>query len=125
MPNDLPPWYTVYLQTQRWVRAGVFEDIVHDPRMLMLEIEGRNLQPRAAIFDGCTFQSSPKSGERAGYDRHKWRKGSKVQLTVHTFGQLPALTVTAANEQERAQVADLAAQVQEATGNSVEIAFVE
>lgn len=22
MPNDLPPWYTVYLQTQRWIKAG-------------------------------------------------------------------------------------------------------
>ena len=28
--NDLPPWYTVYQQTQRWLKAGVFEDIVRD-----------------------------------------------------------------------------------------------
>ena len=32
MPNDLPPWHTVYQQTQRWLRAGVFEDMVRDLR---------------------------------------------------------------------------------------------
>jgi transposase len=125
MPNDLPPWHTVYQQTQRWVKAGVFEDMVRDLRMLLREIAGRNPQPSAAIFDGRTLQSSPESGERAGYDGHKRRKGSKVHLAVDTLGQLLAVTVTPANEQERAQVAELAAQVQEATGDSVEVAFVD
>ena len=125
MPNDLPPWHTVYQQTQRWMAAGVFEQIVHDLRMLLREIDGRNPQPRAAIFDGRTMQSTPESGARAGYDGHKKRKGSKVHLAVDTLGQLLAVTVTPANEQERAQVAELAAQVQAATGDSVEIAFVD
>jgi transposase len=125
MPNDLPPWHTVYQQTQRWMAAGVFEQIVHDLRMLLREIDGRNPQPRAAIFDGRTMQSTPESGARAGYDGHKKRKGSKVHLAVDTLGQLLAVTVTPANEQERAQVAELAAQVQAATGESVEIAFVD
>ena len=125
MPNDLPPWHTVYQQTQRWMAAGVFEQIVHDLRMLLREIDGRNPQPRAAIFDGRTMQSTPESGARAGYDGHKKRKGSKVHLAVDTLGQLLAVTVTPANEQERAQVAELAGQVQAATGESVEIAFVD
>ena len=125
MPNDLPPWHTVYQQTQRWLDAGVFEQIVHDLRMLLREIDGRNPQPRAAIFDGRTLQSTPESGARAGYDGHKKRKGSKVHLAVDTLGQLLAVTVTPANEQERAQVAELAEQVQAATGDSVEIAFVD
>lgn len=25
MPNDLPPWHTVYQQVQRWIAAGIFE----------------------------------------------------------------------------------------------------
>jgi transposase len=125
LPNDLPPWHTVYQQTQRWLEAGVFEALVHDLRMLMREIEGRNPQPSAAIFDGRTLQSTPESGARAGYDGHKKRKGSKVHLAVDTLGQLLAAIVTPANEQERAQVAELAAKVQEATGDSVEVAFVD
>ena len=125
LPNDLPPWHTVYQQTQRWLEAKVFETMVHDLRMLMREIEGRNAQPSAAIFDGRTLQSTPESGARAGYDGHKKRKGSKVHLAVDTLGQLLAAIVTPANEQERAQVAELAAKVQEATGDSVEVAFVD
>lgn len=125
MPNDLPPWHTVYQQTQRWLKAGVFEDLVRDLRLLLRELAGRNPQPSAAIFDGRTLQSSPESGARAGYDGHKRRKGSKVHLAVDTLGQLLAVTVTPANAQERAQVADLATKVQEATGDSVEVAFVD
>ena len=73
MPNDLLPWYTVYQQTRRWLRAGVFEDVVRDLRMLLREIADRTPQPRAAIFDGRTLQSSLESGARAGYDGHKRR----------------------------------------------------
>jgi len=48
-----------------------------------------------------------------------------VHLAVDTLGYLLALRVTPANEQERQQVAELAKQVQEATGESVELAFVD
>jgi transposase len=125
LPNDLPPWSTVYQQTQRWLRAGVFEAIVHDLRRLLREIEERAPEPRAAILDGRTLQSSPESGARAGYDGHKRRKGSKVHLAVDTLGHLLALLVTPADEQERAQVSELARRVQAATGESVEVAFVD
>ena len=125
LPHDLPPWYTVYQQTQRWLNAGVFQALVHDLRMLLREIADRAPEPRAAIFDARTLQSSPQSGARAGYDGHKRRKGSKVHIAVDTLGQLLALLVTPANEQERAQVAELAEQVQAATGETVEIAFVD
>jgi transposase len=125
LPNDLPPWYTVYQQTQRWLKAGVFEALVHDLRALLREIDGRAPQPSAAIFDARTLQSSPESGARAGYDGHKKRRGSKVHIAVDTLGQLLALLVTPANEQERAQVAELAERVQEVTGETVEVAFVD
>ena len=125
MPNDLPPWHTVYQQTQRWIKAGVFEAMVHDLRMLMREIDERAQQPTAAIIDSRTLQSTPESGGRAGYDGHKRRKGSKVHMAVDTLGQLLALVVTPANEQDRAQVGELAKQIQEVTGDSIEIAFVD
>ena len=125
MPHDLPPWHTVYEQAQRWLKAGVFEQMVHDLRMLLREIAGRNPQPSAAILDSRTVQSMPESGARAGYDGHKKRKGSKVHLAVDTLGQLLAVLVTPANEQDRAQVAALAEQIQTVTGESVEVAFVD
>jgi transposase len=125
MAHDLPPWHTVYQQTQRWLKAGVFDDIVRDLRMLIREVNDRMPQPRAAIVDSRTVQSTPESGGRAGYDGHKRRKGSKVHLAVDTLGQLLAVLVTPADQQDRAQVAALAEQIQEATGDSVEVAFVD
>ena len=125
MPHDLPPWHTVYQQTQRWLKAGVFEAIVHDLRMLLREVEGRSPHPRAAILDSRTLQSSPESGGRAGYDGHKRKRGSKTHLAVDTLGHLLALLVTPANEQDRAQVAKLVCGMQEATGESVEVGFVD
>jgi transposase len=125
MPNDLPPWHTVYQQTQRWLKAGVFEAMVHDLREVLRLAHGREAQPSAAIFDSRTLQSSPESGDRAGYDGAKRRKGSKTHIAVDTLGHLLALHVTPANEQDRAQVRELAQQVQAVTDETVEVAFVD
>lgn len=125
MPNDLPPWSAVFQQTQRWLKAGVFEAMVHDLRVLLRLAAGRKEQPSAAIFDSRTLQSSPESGERAGYDGAKRRKGSKTHIAVDTLGHLLALVVTAADEQDRSQVGQMAQAVQEATGDTIEIAFVD
>ena len=125
IPNDLPPWHAVFEQTHRWIRAGCFEAIVHDLREMLRVALGRDPQPSAAILDGRTMQSTPESGARAGYDGYKRRKGSKVHVAVDTLGHLLAAHVTPANQQERAQVADLSARVQEAMGQSVEIAYVD
>ena len=125
LPNDLPPWYTVYQQAQRWIAAGVFEDMVHDLRALLRLAKGKKEQPSAVIFDGRTMQSTPESGERAGYDGYKRKKGSKIHIAVDTLGLLLAAHVTPANEQERAQVKHLAEDIQDVTQNSVEVAFVD
>lgn len=125
VPNDLPPWHAIYEQAQRWINAGVFERMVHDLRQLLRLCAGRNAQPSAVILDGRTVQSTPESGGRAGDDGYKRKKGSKIHIAVDTLGHLLALKVTSANEQERDQVSDLATQVQQATGQSVELAYVD
>jgi transposase len=125
MPHDLPPWNVIYQQSQRWIKAGVFESLVGDLRAVLRIAEGRKESPTAAILDSRTLQSTPESGGRAGYDGAKRRKGSKVHLAVDTLGHLLALCVTAADEQDRAQVSELAKRVQEETGETVEIAFVD
>jgi transposase len=125
MPGDLPPWEMVYQQSQRWLRAGVFEAMVDDLRAVLRLAQGRSPNPSAIVIDSRTVQSSPESGARAGYDGHKRRKGSKTHMAVDTLGNLLALHVTPANEQERAQMAALAQEVQEITGSSVELAYVD
>jgi len=45
MPHDLPPWDIVYYQTQRWIKAGVFEQIVEDLRQVLRLQVGRTAPP--------------------------------------------------------------------------------
>jgi transposase len=125
LPTNFPPWEAVYQQMRRWIAAGVFVEMTHDLRELLRWSEGRDSTPSAVIFDSTTRQSTPESGARAGYDGYKRRMGSKVHLAVDTLGHLLALHVTPANAQDREQVAQLAAAVQDATGQAVEVAYVD
>jgi transposase len=125
LPADFPPWQAVYQQTRRWLAAGCFEAIVHDLRAILRFAAGRDPEPTAAVFDSRTVRSTPESGRRAGYDGHKRTKGSKVHAAVDTLGHLLALHVTPADVQDRDRVAALAEAVQEATADSVELAYVD
>ena len=125
LPNDFPAWHAVYDQTQRWIEAGCFEDIVHDLRELLRVAVGKKPQPSTAIFDSQTLQSTVESGDRAGYDGAKRKKGSKIHAAVDSLGQLLTLFVTPADVQDRAVVRELAEAVQEETGSSVCVAFVD
>jgi transposase len=125
MPHDLPPYHTVYQQTQRWIRAGVFEEIVADLRILIRLGEGKSEQPMAAIIDSRTLRGSIENGDRGDYDGHKKKKGSKIHLAVDTLGAFLALVVTPAKAQDRDQVEELAARMQAATGDSIEVTWVD
>ena len=86
MPNDVPPWHKMHQQTIQWIRAKCFETMAHDLRAMLRALLERKEDPTAAIYDSRTVQSTPESGERAGYDAGKKRKGSKVHIAVDTFG---------------------------------------
>lgn len=125
LPTNFPPWAAVHQQSQRWIAAGCFEAMVHDLRVVLREAAGRDSSPTAVVLDVRTVRGTPESGHRAGDDGHKRTKGSKIHAAVDTLWHLLALRVTPANAQERAQVGDLDDAVQEATGNTVELAWVD
>ena len=125
LPHDLPPWSAVYQQTRRWIKAACFEAMAHDLRAILRLALERKADPSAVILDSRTIQSTPESGARGGFDGHKKRKGSKVHVAVDTLGHLLALAVTPANEQDRAQVGQLAQAVQAAVEEPVRLAFVD
>jgi transposase len=132
MPHDLPPWEAVYQQkTRRWLKASLFEAMVHDLLRALLRLTRKAEHPSRrgchAIFDSRTLRSTPESGARGGYEVAKRKKGSKVHAAaaVDTLGHLLALLVTPADEQDREQVGKLAQAVQDATGESVELAYVD
>ncbi len=125
MPNDLPPWFTVYQQSQRWLAAGVFEALAQDLRAVLRVAAGRNEEPSAAIIDSRTLRSTPESGQRAGYDGAKRKRGSKLHMAVDTLGHMLALHVTPANVDDRAEVGKLADAVQEVTGEAIDLIYVD
>ena len=125
MPNDLPPWFSIYQQARRWLAAGVFETLAQDLRAVLRLAAGRREEPTAAIIDSRTLRSTPESGPRAGYDGAKRKRGSKLHMAVDTLGHLLALHVTPANVDDRAEVGRLADAVQEATGETVALIYVD
>lgn len=125
MPNDLPPWAAVYQQAQRWLHAGCFEELAHDLRAVLRLAAGRAEQPSAAVIDSRTLRSTPESGARAGYDGAKRKRGSKLHMAVDTLGHLLAAHVTPATADDRAEVGRVAQAVQVATGESVDLAYVD
>ena len=120
MPSDLPSWEIVYQQAQRWLRAGCFSELAEDFRTILRLAAGRPEQPTAAIIDSRTLRSTPESGARVAYDGAKRKKGSKLHLAVDTLGHLPALHVTPANADDRAEIGRMAEAIQAATGDSVD-----
>ena len=125
LPKDFPPWEMVYQQTRRWLAAGCFEAIVHDLRAVAVR---RRPRPRAD-------RRRPRQPHDAVHPRERRHgpattdtsgsKGSKVHAAVDTLGHLLALHVTPADVQDRHRVALLAEAVQEVTGDSVELAYVD
>ncbi len=99
--------------------------MAHDLREVIRQLGGREPEPRAAIVDSRTLCSTCESGPRAGYDGTKKRSGSKIHIAIHiavdTLGPLLALSVTPANEGDRSQVETLCEQVQEVTGEGVQL----
>jgi hypothetical protein len=71
------------------------------------------------------MQSTPESRVHVGYDGAKRRKGSQTHVAVDTLGYWLTAFVTASDEQDRAQVAQVAGGVQVVTGDNVERAYVD
>ena len=81
--------------------------------------------PQQRRSPAAPFGSTPESGKRAGYDGAKRKRGSKLHMAVDTLGHLLALDVTPATTDDRTEVGRLAAAVQAATGESVDLAYVD
>ena len=86
-------------------------------------VDRRTRPPQCSTAAPCAHPR--ESGRRGGYDGAKRKKSSKVHAAVDTLGHLVALRVTPATEQDREQVEMLAEALQEATGESVELAYVD
>jgi transposase len=89
LPNDFPPYQTVYYRFRRLMRRFLFR-MIHDLAMMFHRMcEQREVVPSAGIVDS---QSVKAPGAReCGYDAHKKISGRKRHITADTDGRLLAV----------------------------------
>ena len=96
LPNDFPPWKTVYHYFWKWRREGVWERMTDQLREWYRTQIGRDAEPSAGVIDSQTVQISSTPGVR-GYDGFKKIQGRKRHILVDTQGTLMKVSVTGAN----------------------------
>jgi len=100
LPNDLPPWGTIYRWFAKFRDEARFEKINHALVMLDRERIGRHASPTGAIIDSQSVKTTEAGGPR-GYDAGKKINGRKRHALVDTDGRGLMLEPHPANIQDR------------------------
>ena len=100
LPNDLPPWGTIYRWFAAWRDDGRFERINHALVMADRERVGRDASPSAAIIDSQSVKTT-EAGGPCGYDAGKKINGRKRHALVDTDGRGLVLEPHPASIQDR------------------------
>ncbi len=78
LPNDFPPWQTVYWWFRRFVRRLLFRTIHDVTLMLDREREGREQSPGAAVVDSQSIKAP--AAQKRGFDAGKKVVGCQSAL---------------------------------------------
>jgi transposase len=97
LPNNFPPWQTVYYHFRQFCRTGLWTHLYRALRDAERRRVGRHPHPSAAIMDAQSVKMVEESGHIRGYDAHKCVKGRKRHLLVDTLGLPLSFYVTPAN----------------------------
>ena len=95
LPQDFPPWQTVYWWFRRFVRLLLFQTIHDVALMLDRERCGREASPTGGVLDSQSVKA-PAAKER-GFDGGKKITGRKRHIAVDTDGRLLMVNLTTAD----------------------------
>jgi transposase len=101
LPQDFPPWQTVYHYLRRRPAEGVWERIHHAVLMADRERAGRDASPTAAIIDSQSVSTGDQKGALAAMDAGKKIAGRKRHILTDADGRLLAVQVHAGSVQDR------------------------
>ena len=114
LPQEFPPWQTIYGVFRRWTKTGAWQR-VHDALRDQARVRaGRKATPTAAIIDSQSVRGAdtvPASSR--GWDNAKKLGGRKRHIATDCLGLLLAVVVTAASVQDRDGAHSLLALVRE------------
>ncbi len=97
LPQEFPPWATVYWYFRKWGADGTWELISAEMSLMNRIDHHRRACPSVVIIDSQSVKNSSSATQQVGFDGGKRIKGRKRFIVTDTLGNLLWTQVTAAN----------------------------